>query len=123
VGSPLVILKGEKARDSALLTAPVVSIVDDDKTVRLALGSLLRSPGWQACMFGSGEEFLLSGKITNTSCLITDVRMHGMSGVQMHARLLAQGHAPATVFISASDTVFALEDSQKWRAGAASEAI
>ena len=83
---------------------PVVSIVDDDKAVRLALGSLVRSLGWQARMFESAEEFLMSGEVANTSCLISDVRMPGMSGVEMHERLLAQGHAPATIFISAYPT-------------------
>lgn len=85
-------------------TTPVVSIVDDDKAVRLALGSLVRSLGWQACMFESAEEFLVSGQVADTSCLISDVRMSGMSGVEMHERLLAQGHAPATIFISAYPT-------------------
>jgi len=87
-----------------LQTTPVVSIVDDDKAVRLALGSLVRSLGWQARMFESAEEFLMSGEAADTACLITDVRMPGMSGVDMHERLLAQGHAPATIFISAYPT-------------------
>ncbi|WP_233855435.1 response regulator transcription factor [Paraburkholderia sp. HD33-4] len=85
-------------------TTPVVSIVDDDKAVRLALGSLVRSLGWQARMFESAEEFLVSGQVADTSCLISDIRMSGMSGVEMHERLLAQGHAPATIFISAYPT-------------------
>jgi FixJ family two-component response regulator len=87
-----------------LQTTPVVSIVDDDKAVRLALGSLVRSLGWRARMFESAEEFLVSGEVADTSCLISDVRMPGMSGVEMHERLLAQGHAPATIFISAYPT-------------------
>jgi FixJ family two-component response regulator len=87
-----------------LQTTPVVSIVDDDKAVRLALGSLVRSLGWQARMFESAEKFLVSGEVADTSCLISDVRMPGMSGVEMHERLLAQGHAPATIFISAYPT-------------------
>jgi FixJ family two-component response regulator len=87
-----------------LQTTPVISIVDDDKAVRLALGSLVRSLGWQAHMFESAEEFLRSGAAASTSCLIADVCMPGMSGVEMHERLLAQGHAPATIFISAYPT-------------------
>jgi FixJ family two-component response regulator len=87
-----------------LQTTPVISIVDDDKAVRLALGSLVRSLGWQAHMFESAEEFLRSGEVASTSCLIADVCMPGMSGVEMHERLLAQGHAPATIFISAYPT-------------------
>ena len=85
-------------------TPPVVSIVDDDSAVRLALGSLIRSLGWQACMYESAEEFLSSGQAAHTSCLISDVRMHGMSGIEMHEWLRAQGPAPATLFISAYPT-------------------
>src|ERR1700737_2023120 len=87
-----------------LQTPPVVSIVDDDKAVRLALGSLIRSFGWQAHMYESAEEFLSSGPAAHPSCLISDVRMHGMSGIEMHECLRAQGHAPATIFISAYPT-------------------
>ena len=85
-------------------TPPVVSIVDDDTAVRLALGSLIRSLGWQAHMYESAEEFLSSGQAAHASCLISDVRMPGMSGIEMHERLRAQGHAPATIFISAYPT-------------------
>ncbi|ANB77506.1 response regulator receiver protein [Paraburkholderia phytofirmans OLGA172] len=83
---------------------PVVSIVDDDKAVRLALGSLIRSLGWQVRTYESAEEFLSSGEAAHTSCLISDVRMPGMSGIEMHERLRAQGHAPATIFVSAYPT-------------------
>jgi|SRR6202022_2282153 len=87
-----------------LQITPVVSIVDDDKAVRLALGSLIRSLGWQARMYESAGEFLSSGEAAQTSCLISDVRMSGMSGIEMHERLHAQGHAPATIFISGNPT-------------------
>jgi FixJ family two-component response regulator len=87
-----------------LKTTPVVSIVDDDRAVRLALGSLIRSFGWQARMYESAEEFLASGQAAHTSCLISDIRMPGMSGIEMHERLRADGHAPATIFISAYPT-------------------
>ena len=82
----------------------VISIVDDDEDVRLGLGSLVRSLGWEARMFGSAEEFLASGEAAATSCLISDIRMSGMSGLKMHERLVAQGHSPATIFISAYPT-------------------
>lgn len=55
-------------------------------------------------MFESAEEFLASGQAAHTSCLISDVRMPGMSGIEMHECLLARGHAPATIFISAYPT-------------------
>jgi FixJ family two-component response regulator len=55
-------------------------------------------------MYESAEEFLASGQAAHTSCLISDIRMPGMSGIEMHERLRAQGHAPATIFISAYPT-------------------
>lgn len=87
-----------------MLKTPVISIVDDDLAVRRALGSLVRSMGWEARMFESAECFLASGGVADTSCLISDVRMAGISGVEMHERLVAQGQAPATIFISAYPT-------------------
>ena len=84
--------------------SPVVSIVDDDKAVRVALSSLIRSLGWHARMYESAEEFLSSGQVAHTSCLISDIRMPGMSGIEMHERLRAHGHAPPTIFISAYPT-------------------
>ncbi len=85
-------------------TTPIVSIVDDDPAVRRALGSLVRSLGWEVRLFESAEAFLASGEASATSCLISDIRMSGISGVDMHERLVAQGVAPATIFISAYPT-------------------
>jgi FixJ family two-component response regulator len=87
-----------------LQTTPIVSIVDDDQAVRRALGSLVRSLGWEARLFESAEAFLASGEAAATACLISDIRMSGMSGVEMHERLVAQGVAPATIFTSAYPT-------------------
>jgi FixJ family two-component response regulator len=87
-----------------LQKTPVVSIVDDDQAVRRALSSLVRSMGWEARVFESAEAFLASGDVSDTACLVSDIRMSGMSGVEMHERLVAQGQAPATIFISAYPT-------------------
>jgi FixJ family two-component response regulator len=87
-----------------LRITPVVSIVDDDSAIRVALSSLIRSLGWQVRMYESAEEFLASGQAAHTACLISDIRMPGMSGIEMHERLRAQGHAPATIFTSAYPT-------------------
>jgi FixJ family two-component response regulator len=57
--------------------------------------------GWNADLYKSAEAFLDSGCASGTTCLVSDVRMPGMSGVEMHERLLAQGIAPPTIFISA----------------------
>ncbi|MFM0206558.1 response regulator [Paraburkholderia sediminicola] len=79
----------------------IVCIVDDDESVRMATASLVRSFGWQTRIFASAEEFLKSGDLGATSCLISDVRMPGMSGIEMHDQLLMLGYTPPTLFISA----------------------
>ncbi|MGF6261593.1 MULTISPECIES: response regulator transcription factor [Paraburkholderia] len=85
-------------------TSEVVTIVDDDEAVRIATANLVRSLGWNVRTFASAEEFLESGHVEDTSCLISDVRMPGMSGVALHARLRSQGNAPPTIFITAFPT-------------------
>jgi FixJ family two-component response regulator len=94
----------KRGRGRILEILRVISIVDDDRAVRLALGSFLRSLGWEVRMYESAEEFLASGQAAHTSFLISDVRMPGMSGIEMHERLRAQGHAPATIFVTAYPT-------------------
>jgi FixJ family two-component response regulator len=79
----------------------VISIVDDDESVREATKSLVRSLGYKAATFGSAEAFLGSMEMMATSCLITDVQMPGLSGVQLQDRLIADGHQMPTIFVSA----------------------
>ena len=83
----------------------IVSIVEDDEEVRLAIASLVRSLRLQTNLFSSAEEFLQSARLRDTSFLISDVRMPGMSGTEMHDQLLKLGYAPPTVFITAFPTV------------------
>ena len=78
-----------------------ISIVDDDESVREALKSLLKSVGFKAEAFASAEEFLSSGQLPGTICLILDVRMPGMSGVELQNRLTASHDGLPIVFISA----------------------
>lgn len=82
---------------------PQISIVDDDDSVRDALKSLIDSVGFRAEVFASGEDFLKSPDISETDCLITDVRMPGMTGLELQERLIAAGAAIPIVFISAHD--------------------
>ena len=84
-------------------TVPLISIVDDDESVRQALKSLLDSVGFRAEVFGSGEEFLNSTCVSQTDCLIADVRMPGMSGLELQDRLNAANLSIPVVFISAHD--------------------
>jgi DNA-binding NarL/FixJ family response regulator len=70
---------------------PVISIVDDDASIREALDGLLRSAGLQAAAFGSVEEFLGSGHLATTGCLILDLRMPGIDDLELQEWLLAEG--------------------------------
>jgi len=85
---------------------PGVSIVDDDESVREAINSLLRSVGLQAQVFASAEEFLNSGYQHHAGCLILDVRMPGMNGLQLQERLVSVACDIPIIFITAhvSDT-------------------
>jgi FixJ family two-component response regulator len=79
----------------------VVSIVDDDDLMRRALQGLLKAVGLQARAFASAEEFLESGHQHDTACLIADIRMSGMSGLELQTRLNAERIRIPTIFITA----------------------
>jgi FixJ family two-component response regulator len=79
----------------------MISIVDDDQSVREATRSLLRSHGYAAVTFASAEEFLQSGLAGNTSCLISDVRMAGVSGLELQRFLIDAGHRVPIIFMTA----------------------
>ena len=78
----------------------MIAIVDDDKAVREATETLLRSLGYHASTFGSANEFLQSEQVHDTSCLITDVQMPGLSGIDLQDRLIARGHRIPIIFIT-----------------------
>lgn len=82
-------------------TNAMISVVDDDASVREALKGLLKSAGFQAAAFASAEEFLDSGRLANTSCLILDVRMPGMGGLELQRRIVAGDHRVPVIFITA----------------------
>src|SRR5207342_1134334 len=77
-----------------------IAIVDDDEAVREAMKSLVRSLGYHASTFGSAEDFLNSEQLDDTSCLITDVQMPGLSGLDIKDRLIARGHSIPIIFIT-----------------------
>lgn len=79
----------------------LVAIVDDDQSVQSALKDLMESVGLSARSFGSAEEFLESGLRGETACLVTDVRMPGMSGLELQAKLKAEGSRIPIIFITA----------------------
>jgi FixJ family two-component response regulator len=80
---------------------PVIAVVDDDDSSRRAAMSLLRSLGYTAVQFASAEEFLKSDRVYDTDCLISDVHMPGMNGVELQEKLNAQGHHLPIIFVSA----------------------
>jgi FixJ family two-component response regulator len=90
-----------EARKARVPEIQKISIVDDDESVREALKSLLKSVGFTADAFASAEEFLNSGELPRTACLILDIRMPGMSGVELQDRLSASHRRLPIVFISA----------------------
>jgi len=84
-----------------LTQVPVISIVDDDDFVRDATKELVRSWGYDTATFASAEEFLISNRIDDTACLITDLQMPGMSGLELQTRLLARGCRLPIIFMTA----------------------
>ena len=81
----------------------IVGIVDDDESVRMAIRGLLRSLGFKVETFGSAEDLLGSARLDDIACLIVDLRLPGMSGVDLQRQLLAAKRELPMVFISAHD--------------------
>jgi FixJ family two-component response regulator len=85
-----------------LSTLSVISVIDDDASVRAATNNLLRSHGYTAVhTFASAEEFLRSARLNDTSCVIADVQMSVMSGLEMLTMMCAQGYRVPFIFITA----------------------
>jgi len=80
---------------------PLISVVDDDASVRESLESLIRSIGFAVKVFASAEEFLNSPRVLETNCLILDVRLPGMDGIELHRHLLAKKWKVPVIFITA----------------------
>ena len=79
----------------------LIAIVDDDQSVQRALQDLIESEGLPTVCFGSAEEFLESGVQNSAACLIADVRMPGISGIDLQARLKADRSRIPIIFITA----------------------
>ena len=80
---------------------PVIAIVDDDESSRAAMRGMVESLGYTVVAFASAVEFLESDRVHDSACLIADVRMPGISGLDMHDQLIAAGHSIATIFLTA----------------------
>jgi FixJ family two-component response regulator len=79
---------------------PLISIVDDDESVREAVGGLLKALGFDTEVYASAEDFLRSGHVEITACVITDVQMRVMSGLELQARVAGDGHGIPFIFIT-----------------------
>ena len=79
----------------------MISIIDDDQSVRQAAKRLFKSLGYATATFASAEEFLESGCLHDTLCLISDVQMPGMSGVDLQCHLVQNGQCPPMIFVTA----------------------
>jgi FixJ family two-component response regulator len=80
---------------------PVISIVDDDLSAREGAVDLLNSMGFSAEGFGLADDFLKSDRLHTTACLIADVQMPGMTGLELYSRLLGSGTIIPTILITA----------------------
>jgi FixJ family two-component response regulator len=84
-----------------LSTLPVISVIDDDASVRAATDNLLSSHGYVVHTFASAEEFLQSDGLDDSSCVVADVQMPAMGGLDLLALVRAQGYAVPFIFITA----------------------
>jgi FixJ family two-component response regulator len=81
--------------------APLISLIDDDISVRRSLARLIRSAGFEVNVFASAEEFMDSNHGPKADCLLLDVRLPGMSGIELHRHLLASRYNVPVIFITA----------------------
>jgi FixJ family two-component response regulator len=81
----------------------LISVVDDDESIRRTTTRLIESFGFRAAAFESADGFLRSGQLHDTSCLIVDVQMPGMNGLQLQSHLAAEGCGIPIIFITAYD--------------------
>ena len=84
-----------------MAASPLIAIVDDDESIRDALNSLLRSVGWRAEGFASAEAFLQSGQVHTTACLLLDVRLPGVSGLELQRQVSSSHTHLPIIFMTA----------------------
>ncbi|QIG97758.1 response regulator transcription factor [Bradyrhizobium sp. 6(2017)] len=83
------------------MSTPLISVVDDDASVRAATENLLKSRGYIVQTFASAEDFLRSPRLNETACVISDLQMPVMSGLDLLAEMRARGHGVPFIFITA----------------------
>jgi FixJ family two-component response regulator len=80
--------------------APLIVIIDDDASIRTALTMLLRSFGYQARDYDSADAFWSAGPVAEIACIVTDINMPGLSGIDLKHRLTAEGHRTPVIMIT-----------------------
>jgi FixJ family two-component response regulator len=80
-----------------------VAIVEDDGAMRQAIRRVLETEGFVTEVFETAEAFLASGAVSRTQCLVLDIRLPGLSGIDLHQHLLSKGSAMPTVFVTARE--------------------
>lgn len=91
----------KSSQETSATQRPLVTVVDDDESVRESLPDLIREFGFAAQAFSSAEEFLLSDCVEGTRCLILDIAMPGMSGLELQQELRLRGQEIPVIFITA----------------------
>ena len=89
-----------------MLEAPLISVIDDDESVRLSVEALVRCLGHEARSFGSAEAFLESATLGGCACIVCDVMLPGMSGIDLQHRLRAMGIATPVILMTAFPSDF-----------------
>jgi FixJ family two-component response regulator len=83
----------------------LVSVVDDDESIRDSTRTLLRSVGYEVATFASGELYLESGTLRETQCLVLDIRMPGMSGLELQRQVNLSDSSVPVIFVTANDNI------------------
>jgi len=90
-----------------------VGVIDDDESLSRSLARLLRQAGYQAITYSSAEEFLADPLRAHFACLLVDVQLGGMTGIEMHGKLAAEGNRTPVVYITAFDNPVAREQAAR----------
>jgi len=91
----------ESDNNQGVAGKPLVAIVDDDQSIRNGTRDLLKAAGFSTAIFEDAESFLASASRATVACLVADMRMPGMTGLELHQELVASGHGIPTVIITA----------------------
>jgi FixJ family two-component response regulator len=101
VGGARTMMTSSETPEAELLNGSLISIVEDDQFVRESMKRLMRSLGYAVVAFPSAVDFLASARIGETACLITDVHMPAMTGIELYRHLIDAGYAIPTILVTA----------------------